>query len=123
MQSVKKVIFDINGVEQAIQAKYKKSKTAQQTTDHFNAKLSQLKSKPLTDKPFIVIDNGSYECRAGWSFEEDPYLRFRNLIGKPKTSVNKVIDSLHLVGDEMVEVDANKVGKRTMHDRNVVYHI
>jgi actin-related protein 5 len=70
-----------------------------------------------------VIDNGSYECRAGWSFEEKPYLRFNNVVGKPKTSVNKVIDSLHLVGDELNEIDANKVGKRTMFDRNVVYHI
>jgi actin-related protein 5 len=71
----------------------------------------------------IVIDNGSYECRAGWSFESSPYLRFRNLIGKPKTNVNKVIDSLHLVGDELNEFDANKIGKRSMFDRNVVYHI
>ena len=71
----------------------------------------------------IVVDNGSYECRAGWSFEESPYLRFRNLIGKPKTNVNKVIDSLHLVGNELNEFDANKIGKRSMFDRNVVYHI
>jgi hypothetical protein len=45
------------------------------------------------------------------------------VIGKPKTSVNKVIDSLHLVGDELNEFDANKLGKRSMFDRNVVYHI
>ena len=71
----------------------------------------------------IVVDNGSSECRAGWSFDSNPYLRFRNLIGKPKTNVNKVIDSLHLVGDELNEFDANKISKRSMFDRNVVYHI
>jgi actin-related protein 5 len=56
-----------------------------------------------------VIDNGSYECRAGWSFEEFPYLRFRNLVAKPKTTVNKAIDSMHLVGDELNEFDAGKI--------------
>lgn len=30
---------------------------------------------------------------------------------------------MHLVGDEINEIDANKIGKRSMHDRNVVYHI
>jgi len=30
---------------------------------------------------------------------------------------------MHLVGDEMNEIDANKIGKRSMHDRNVIYHI
>lgn len=70
-----------------------------------------------------MIDNGNYECRAGWSFEDTPYLRYRNLVGKPKTSVNKVVDSMHLVGNEINEIDANKVGKRSMFDKNVVYHI
>jgi len=69
-----------------------------------------------------VIDNGSYEARAGWSFEDTPYLRFRNMVGKPKTSVSKAIDSMHLVGDELNEFDASKVQKRSMFDRNVIYH-
>jgi len=34
---------------------------------------------------------------------------FRNQVGKPKTAVNKVIDSMHLVGDELNEFDAAKV--------------
>ena len=50
-------------------------------------------------------------------------MRFRNIVGKPKTTVNKVIDSMHLVGDEINEIDVNKIGKRSMFDRNVVYHI
>jgi actin-related protein 5 len=70
-----------------------------------------------------VIDNGSYEARAGWSFESEPYLHFRNLVAKPKTSANKAIDSIHLVGDEINEIDASKVSKRSMFDKNVVFHI
>lgn len=70
-----------------------------------------------------MIDNGSYECRAGWSFESAPFLKFRNQVGKPKTSVNKVIDSMHLVGSEINEIDANKIQRRSMFDKNVVYHI
>jgi actin-related protein 5 len=56
--------------------------------------LESIKHSNFTNKTIvnniIVIDNGSYECRAGWSFEESPYLRFRNLVAKPKTTVNKV---------------------------------
>jgi len=74
-------------------------------------------------KPTIVIDNGSYEARAGWSFEQTPFLRFRNLVAKPKTSVNKAIDAMHLVGDEMNEFDNSKVSRRSMFDKNVVFHI
>jgi hypothetical protein len=64
-----KVIFDINGMERSIHASIKKSWTAQETTDHFQPLLSKYKTKKLHDRPFIVIDNGSYEARAGWSFE------------------------------------------------------
>lgn len=69
-----------------------------------------------------MIDNGTYECRAGWSFEKEPYLVYRNLVGKPKTSVNKTIDAMHLVGHEMNEFDSSKVARRSPFDRNVVYH-
>jgi actin-related protein 5 len=77
----------------------------------------------LVERCSIIIDNGSFNCRAGWSFEEEPFLNFRNMVAKPKTSVNKAIDAMHLVGDELNEFDASKMGKRSMFDRNVVYHI
>lgn len=70
-----------------------------------------------------MIDNGSYEAKAGWSFEAEPFLRFRNLVARPKTSVNRTIDAMHLVGDEINEFENSKVSKRTMFDKNVVYHI
>ena len=94
-----------------------------QANDHFTPKLTRFKTKGVQDRPTIIIDNGSYECRAGWSFEEDPYLRFRNFVGRPKTSVSKQIDALHLVGDEINEFDSSKVAKRSMFDKDVVYHL
>lgn len=120
---MQKVIFDINGVERAINSAMQRTMTAQETTDHYATPLAKFRSAQLASRPFIIIDNGSHEMRAGWSFDESPFLKFRNLVGKPKTTVNKVIDSLHLVGNELNEIDANKLGKRSMHDRNVVYHI
>lgn len=45
------------------------------------------------------------------------------MVAKPKTSVNKAIDSMHLVGDEINEFDAGKIHKRSMFDKNVVYHV
>ena len=44
-------------------------------------------------------------------------------MGKPKTAVNKAIDAMHLVGNELNEFDPGKVAKRSMFDRNVVYHM
>ena len=80
---MKKLLFDIKPIE------YKKSVSVQDSVERYNPLLKPYKSKQIGDRPTIVIDNGSYECRAGWSFEESPYLRFRNLVAKPKTTVNK----------------------------------
>ena len=114
---MKKHLFEIKPIE------YKKSVSVQETTDRYAPLLKPYKSKQIGDRPSIVIDNGSYECRAGWSFEESPYLRFRNLVAKPKTTVNKAIDSMHLVGDELNEFDSGKIQKRSMFDKNIIYHI
>ena len=61
--------------------------------------------------------------RAGWSFDDEPYLKFRNLVAKPKTSINKQIDALNLVGSELNQFDGNKLQKKTMFDKNVVYQL
>lgn len=114
---MKKLLFDIKPIE------YKKSVSVQDSVDRYTPLLKPYKSKSIEDRPTIVIDNGSYECRAGWSFEDSPYLRFRNLVAKPKTTVNKAIDSMHLVGDELNEFDAGKIQKRSMFDKNIIYHI
>ncbi|CDW79283.1 actin-related protein 5 [Stylonychia lemnae] len=114
---MKKLLFDIQ------QQQLGKSTSVQESRDRYQNNLRQYKSRALNERPTIIIDNGSYECRAGWSFEKDPYLRFRNYVAKPKTSVNKQIDSMHLVGDEINEFDAGKIHKRSMFDKNVVYHV
>jgi len=59
----------------------------------------------------------------GWSFDKEPSLRFRNQVGKPKTGVNKMVDAMHIVGDELNEFEGGKIHKRNMFDRDVVYHI
>ena len=111
-----KKIFEIKPIE------YKHSTSVREAADRYATQLKQFKSKTLSDRPCIIIDNGSYECRAGWSFEEAPYLRFRNMVAKPKTQVNKAIDAMHLVGDELNEFDSGKIAKRSMFDKNIVYH-
>ena len=114
---MKKKIFDLKGFDS------EKPVSMKQSTDHFSSQLNKFKTKSIQDRPVIVIDNGSYECRAGWSFQDKPYLRFRNFVAKPKTSVSKQIDALHLVGQEIDEFDSSKVAKRSMFDKNVVYHL
>ena len=84
---------------------------------------SSTHGKAIHQKPILVIDNGNYECRAGWSFQDTPFLRFKNNIAKPKTSASKEIDSMHLVGNEINEFDIGKINKRSMFDRNVIYHV
>jgi len=118
-EKMRKCVYQLDGVDQ------KKSISAQKATEHFESKLSKYRHKTMQpcQKPTIIIDNGSYEARAGWSFESIPFLRFRNLVAKPKTSVNKAIDAMHLVGDEINEFEISKVAKRSMFDKNVVFHI
>lgn len=83
MALMKKKIFDLQSPDQG------GSVPVREASDFFLARLAPFKSKPTQERPTIVIDNGSFECRAGWSFEEEPYLRFRNYVAKPKTSVNR----------------------------------
>ena len=45
---------------------------------HFKKTLNQFAGKPLSEKPVIILDNGAYEAKAGWSFEDEPFLRFKN---------------------------------------------
>ena len=57
---MQKVIFDVNGIERDLQSKLKKSITAQTSTEFYTPQLKQFKMSKITDRPFIVIDNGSY---------------------------------------------------------------
>ncbi|XP_017768856.1 PREDICTED: actin-related protein 5 [Nicrophorus vespilloides] len=76
----------------------------------------------------IVIDNGSYYCRAGWSTSEEPLLIFKNLIAKPrkersKKDTNEVIQAPPLqVGNDIINIEAVRFQLKTQFDRNVVTH-
>ena len=79
-------------------------------------------------RPAIVIDNGSYEMRAGWSFSETgPYLRSKAISTKPKHlngcgGLTKAMMDMILVGNELVDYDINRENiRKSMFDKNVVY--
>ena len=53
----------------------------------FNFKKENFLSNPQSPIPEdvgIIIDNGSYECRAGWSICNEPNICCRNILAKPK---------------------------------------
>jgi hypothetical protein len=83
---MKRLIYDLRNTELV------KSVSVAESNERFGPTLKPFKQKQIGERPTIVIDNGSYEAKAGWSFEDMPYLRFRNVVAKPKTSVNKNID-------------------------------
>jgi actin-related protein 5 len=69
----------------------------------------------------IVIDNGSYECRAGWSICEEPNLRFKNFVAKPKVQ-NKNQPHVFLVGNEILSYEQGKLNRKSPFDKNIVTH-
>jgi len=80
--------------------------TISKSKEIFEALIANSKTLNLENRPSIVVDFGSYECRAGLSSNPDgscpsaPFLNFKNVVAKPKTLINKDIDSIHIVGDE-----------------------
>ena len=77
--------------------------TAEQAREKFGAMIKNSWDVAIDKRPVLVVDNGSYEFRAGWSVNEDgssptePYIIEKNQIGKPKT-LQREIDSMHIVG-------------------------
>ncbi|XP_058056079.1 actin-related protein 5 [Anopheles bellator] len=75
----------------------------------------------------IVIDNGSYNCRAGWMLKDRPALTFRNLLAKPRKDRNKkdvetTLVPVTQIGNDIVNIEAMRLQLRTQFDRNVVTH-
>lgn len=67
----------------------------------------------------IVIDNGSYKCRAGWSCNNEPLLVFKNLLARPrKDRVRK--DGETLIGNDISNIEAVRFQLKSQFDRNVV---
>uniref|UniRef100_A0A182XIJ5 ACB domain-containing protein n=1 Tax=Anopheles quadriannulatus TaxID=34691 RepID=A0A182XIJ5_ANOQN len=75
----------------------------------------------------IVIDNGSFNCRAGWMLKEKPALVFRNILAKPRKDRNKkdievATVPVTQIGNDIVNIEALRLQLRTQFDRNVVTH-
>ncbi|XP_046405545.1 actin-related protein 5 [Ischnura elegans] len=69
----------------------------------------------------IVIDNGSYQCRAGWATQLQPSLVFKNLIAKQRKERGKK-DGETQVGNDIANIEALRFQLKTQFDRNVVTH-
>ena len=64
-------------------------------------------------KPHIIIDNGSYYIKAGFSGDEGPKTIFRNIIGRMKYKKN----NFNFGGDEKeIFIDEEAIAKRGMLD-------
>ena len=83
--------------------------------------------------PFgIIIDNGSYHCRAGWSSMDEPVLNFRPLCAKLKASEIKNLDFVsdddklvlhnggYLVGNDLHPFDYLRYNARSPFDNDLV---
>ncbi|XP_061391814.1 actin-related protein 5 [Musca vetustissima] len=73
----------------------------------------------------LIIDNGSYKCRVGFSDSTTPLFEFRNLIAKPRKDKKKeaptVAENTFQIGDE-IDIDAMRLLLKTQFERNVVTH-
>ncbi|KAH9284950.1 Actin-related protein 5 [Echinococcus granulosus] len=64
--------------------------------------------------PAIVVDNGSFECRAGFSNKNEPMLQFRNVVMKSRSRMRETF-----VGS-MDEMDFSQVNSKSPFEQNTV---
>jgi actin-related protein 5 len=67
----------------------------------------------------LVIDNGSYKCRAGWACDDSPRLVFKNIIAKPKAK-KSAMDTDVLIGNDISSLDAARWQIKSPFERNIV---
>lgn len=86
---------------------------------------------PKDQSSSLIIDNGSFQCRVGFSNRKNPQLIFKNLICKPRKDRNKKETKEEiqqqappntLIGNDIVNIEALRFQLRTQFDRNVVTH-
>ncbi|XP_055625059.1 actin-related protein 5 [Toxorhynchites rutilus septentrionalis] len=74
----------------------------------------------------IIIDNGSYQCRAGWASKNAPTITFKNVLAKPRKDRNKKDAEVAVptvqIGNDIANIEAVRFQLRTQFDRNVVTH-
>ena len=68
----------------------------------------------------IIIDNGSYQCRAGWSVCNEPNICCRNILAKPK--INDGNYSPFIVGNSIFEYEQGKINKKSPFEKNIIAH-
>ncbi|EFA77975.1 actin related protein 5 [Heterostelium album PN500] len=64
----------------------------------------------------IIIDNGTYNVRAGYSNENKPRLQFKSLVGKVKSN------SQPIVGNSIRESDISRLTLKSPFDSNLLVH-
>lgn len=72
------------------------------------------------DEPFIVIDNGSFEVRAGFSYFEEPQIIVKNLVGKNKVQIKN--SNVEFVGEDLFRLDPSKINKKNPFEKNYIAH-
>ena len=68
----------------------------------------------------IIIDNGSFECRAGWSICNEPNISCRNILAKPK--INDGNYTPFIVGNNIFEYEQGKINKKSPFEKNIIAH-
>ncbi|XP_048245169.1 actin-related protein 5-like isoform X1 [Haliotis rufescens] len=64
----------------------------------------------------LVIDNGTYQCRAGWASKEKPLLTFKNITAKQRGKKESDLQ----IGNDISNIEVVRWILRTQFDRNVV---
>lgn len=70
----------------------------------------------LNDHVPLVIDNGSYQCRAGWATENNPQIIFKNITAKQRGKKESEVQ----IGNEINNIELVRWTLRTQFDRNLV---
>lgn len=66
----------------------------------------------------IIIDNGSFECRAGYSSFNTPSISFRSLVAKPKMQYQ----TSFVVGNKIFDYEQGKIHKKSPFEKNIIAH-
>ncbi|KAI0238364.1 Actin-related protein 5 [Lamellibrachia satsuma] len=68
------------------------------------------------DKAAIIIDNGSYKCRAGWVTDDQPRLIFKNVLARQRSKKDADV----LIGNDISNLEVVRWQLKTQFDRGVV---
>ncbi|XP_028394697.1 actin-related protein 5-like [Dendronephthya gigantea] len=68
----------------------------------------------------ILIDNGSFQCRAGWMSDERPSLVFRNAVAKSRGKKDGEMEIL--IGNDISNIELVRWSLKSQFDHDVVTH-